>query len=194
MPTTVVELPYHQPVPDSVIPDLRNGILLPRINGYTELRRGTVFMESLVVGARTWNHNLTWTATDYNTASWGSGAIRFSDGTSYSIDAGNTGDISATTYIYFDGTSVLKTTTTYTDAVGDTKVLLAIVQVAGDTDAKSIITALNSPGTTIDGNKVVTGKIVSTDGKTYFDLDGDEILMNDGSNDRLHLGYDADGY
>ena len=67
---------------------------------------------------------------------------------------------------------------------------MAIVQI-GATGAKCIIDVIGSNGTTIDGDKIVTGKIQSSDGKTYFDLDGDKIIMNDGSNDRLLIGDDS---
>lgn len=192
--TKIVELPaIADAVPVAETP-LRNSIMFPTINGATEIRDGTIFAQKLVVGSQTWAHNLTWTATDYNTASWSSGSIQFADGTVVAIDSGNTGNISATTYIYFDNTATLKTTTTYSDAIGDQKILLAIVAPAADSAARAVITALGAPGTTIDGNKIVTGKIQSTDGKTYFDLDNKEIIVNDGTYDRVHIGYQLNGY
>lgn len=183
----IVELPSYTPVEGPTDPQLRNGIMQPKITGI-EIQDGTVFAKSLVVGAQTWIHNLTWTATDYNTASWSSGTIQFSGGESVSIDAGNTGNISATTYVYYNGTSTLQTTTTYTEAVGDDKVLLAIVEQAGDTSAKCVITSFFSPGTTIDGDRITTGRIQSADGNTYLDLDAGRLNVNDGSNDRVRVG------
>lgn len=184
----VVELPSLSSPRGPQIPLLRNSIMAPRINAAVEVADGTIFAAKLVVGAQTWAHNLTWTATDYNTASWGSGTITFADGSSYSIDAGNTGNISARTYVYFDKTTILKTSTTYSDAIDNDRVLLAIVDAAADTNAKCIIVAISAQGTTIDGNKVVTGKIQSTDGQTYFDLDNKRIVMNDGSTNRVVIG------
>jgi len=139
---------------------------------------------------------LVWTATDYNTASWGSGTIKTSDGVSYSISAGNTGNIAALTYVYLDpdtSITVLQKTTVVATAMGNGKILIAIVQI-GASGSKCIIDAVGSRGTTIDGDRITTGKIQSSDGKTYFDLDGDVIIINDGSNDRALFGYQLGGF
>ncbi len=189
----IVELPNIDP-PILVEPELRNGIMAPKINGAEEIMEDTIFAQQLVVGARTWVHNLTWTATDYDTASWSSGTLKLADGTTYAISSGNTGNIAATTYIYFDpdvSLTVLQTTTTYSSAVGERKILLAIVTASTDASSKCLISAFGSEGTTIKGNQIVTGRISSSDLKTYFDLDGDKIVMNDSSNDRLLIGSDA---
>lgn len=177
-------------------PALRNGIAAALITG-VEIANHTIFAKQLVVGEQSWIHNITWTATDYNTATWSSGTLTLADGKSYSISGSNTGNISSTTYVYFDAATSqtsLQMTTTYSTALGENKILLAIVEVAGDTAAKCVITAFNSLGTTIDGDKIVTGKIQSTDGKTYFDLDGKKIVVNDGTNDRILIGYQSGGF
>lgn len=70
-------------------------------------------------------------ASDADTVAWTSGTLKFADGQSYSISSGNTGNISALTYIYFDksaSTTVLQTTTTYSNAVGNGKVLIGIAK------------------------------------------------------------------
>lgn len=149
-----------------------------------------VFTEFLGVGAMSFVSTLTWTATDYNTATWASGSIKFADGTIYSITGSNTGNISSTTYVYLDpdtSTTALQTSTTYSDAISDNKTLLATVDV-GASGAGCIIRVHNAKGTTIDGDTIVTGKVESADGKTYFDLDNNYIVMNDGSNNRVVIG------
>lgn len=136
---------------------------------------------------------LSWTATDADTATWSAGTIKTTDGTTYNIVTGNTGNIASTTYVYLDSdtsTTVLQKTTTATNAIGSNKFLIAIVQ-KGATGAKCIIDVISSNGTTIDGDRITTGKIQSTDSKTYFDLDNDKIIMNDRSNDRLLIGDDS---
>jgi len=83
-----------------------------------------------------WQSDLTFTSTNYRIAAWSSGTITLLDGTTYSIDAGNTGNMVAITYIYLDiGTSetVLQKTTTATTAVGSGKILLAVAQNNSDT-------------------------------------------------------------
>lgn len=184
----IVETPSVQrvsPFPETV---LRNSIMGTGINGETEINEGTIFARALVVGAQTWIHNLTWTPTDYNTASWSSGVLQFADGNSYTINSGNTGNISGVVYIYFNGSETLQVTSTYSDSISDEHVLIAIVAPADTSDGAAIITAFNSNGTTIDGDKVVTGRIESSDGRTYFDLDLNRIVMSDGSTNRLVIG------
>ena len=152
------------------------------------LLANSITAAKLKVGGRSWNHNITWTATDIDTCTWSSGTIKFADGSTTAIDAGNTGDIAAKTYIYYDETAVLKTSTTYSDAVSDSKVLLAIVE-EGGTGGKCIITPVRSAGTTVDGDKIVTGKIQSIDGKTYFDLNNNRFIVNDeADDDRILIG------
>ena len=83
-----------------------------------------------------WQFSSTFSSTDYNTVAWTSGVLTFLDGTSFSIDAGNTGNIAAKTYIYFDktvSTTVLQTTTTAGNAVGSNKVLIAVAQNVSET-------------------------------------------------------------
>lgn len=42
--------------------------------------------------------------------------------------------------------------------------------------------------TRISGGLITTGKIQSTDTKTFFDLDNDDLRVNDGNNDRVVIG------
>lgn len=178
---TIVESPYFQEATLNQ-PQLRNSIMAPRINGNSEIIDGTIFAKALVIGSQNWLSSLAWTATDYNTGSWSAGTLQISDGTVYNIDAGNTGNIAAKTFVYFDPTSSLTTlrmTTTYADAIGDSKILLAIIEAASDIDSRCVMTIFNGSGTTIDGNKITTGKIQSSNGLTYFDLDGGVIQISD---------------
>ena len=133
---------------------------------------------------------IAWTATDEDTATWASGTIKTSDGTSYSISSGNTGNIAALTYVYLDpatSITVLQTTTTATTAVGSGKVLIAIVQ-EGAASSKCIIDVIGSHGTTIDGDRIITGIIASADGFTYFDLDLGRLVINDDTTNRGVFG------
>ena len=75
-----------------------------------------------------WQCTCVFSATDLNTVAWTSGTFTLSEGTAYSIDAGNTGNMAARTYIYLDkavSTTALQTTTTASTAVGSGKVLIA---------------------------------------------------------------------
>ena len=188
----IVELPSYE-VQEVIQPEERNSIQYGRINAATEIQDGTIFANKLVVGAQTWVHNIVWTATDYNTASWSTGTINFSDGRSFDIASGNTGNITDPTYIYFDenNPTVLQTSTVRTDAIGDSKILLAIAEDVADTDASCVIQTIASFGTTIDGEQIVTGSITSVDGNSVLDLNNGYYRVSDGSNGRVRLGYFA---
>ncbi len=104
---------------------------------------------------------IVFSATDEDTAAWSSGSIKFSDGTTKSIDAGNTGNIGATTYVYFDddvSQTVLQTTTTYSSAIGENKLLLAIVEIG---TSQCLITTSPILGTVISGTAIATGTITA---------------------------------
>lgn len=76
-------------------------------------------------------HNITFSVTDADTIAWSSGTINMSNGRSFSISAGNTGNMAALTYIYLDtgvSSTVLQTTTTYSTAIGANKMLLGSAQ------------------------------------------------------------------
>lgn len=147
----------------------------------------SITAEKIKFGVQKFTHNIVWTATDYNRCSWSAGTIKISNGEEYEINTGNTGNITDITFVYFDGTSTLKTTTTYSNAVGDEKLLLAIVE-PSESGAGCIIIVINSSGTTIDGDKIVTGKIQSIDTRTYFDLNENKIVMHDGTTNRVAIG------
>lgn len=124
-----------------------------------------------------WSTDIVRSATDYNTVAWTAGAIKLADGTSYSIDAGNTGNISAVNYIYADiGTpsaTLLKTTTAAT-SVGTGKLLLCVCQNVSDTTGLAkfqafgtlglgiFITADNIAANTITANEIASNTITTS--------------------------------
>ena len=76
-------------------------------------------------------HDLVFSVTDADTIAWATGTIVLSNGRTFTIDAGNTGNMSALTYIYLDpavSSTVLQTTTTYSAAMGANKSLLGMAQ------------------------------------------------------------------
>lgn len=91
---------------------------------------------------QTWKTNITFSSASATQVNWSSGTIRLNDGTTYSISSGNTGTVSALTYIYLDtavSTTVLQTTTTYSTAVGSGKILIAAAQNDSNAIAASVI-------------------------------------------------------
>lgn len=113
-----------------------------------------------------WIHTLTFSVTDLDTVAWSAGSIKIMDGTTYAIDAGNTGNMAAETYIYLDigtSTTVLQTTTTKTNAVGSGKILICVAQ--NGTDEASFVDFgskdLNIPGTSIVAGSITANEIAA---------------------------------
>ena len=133
---------------------------------------------------------IVFSSTDYNTAAWAAGVIYFANSTqSLTITAGNTGDITATTYIYYseDKSPVLQTTTTPLVATGSGKFLLAIVEL-GVSGKDCKITPTIAAGLVVSGltaDQIKTGTIV------VGNIDSDlykEINLNLPSDENL-VGY-----
>lgn len=96
-----------------------------------------------------WTSTMTFSATDYRTITWTSGVITLANGTTFSIGTGNTGNMAATTYIYFDktvSTTALQITTTAADAVGANKILIAVAQNNSDIASKAILQVFGGKG------------------------------------------------
>ena len=77
------------------------------------------------------SHDLVFSVTDADTIAWALGTIIMSNGRTFSISAGNTGNMAALTYIYLDpavSSTVLQTTTTYSTAMGANKRLIGTAQ------------------------------------------------------------------
>lgn len=78
-----------------------------------------------------YTHNIVFSVTDKDTVAWASGTITLSNGRTFSISSGNTGNMAAKTYVYLDtgvSSTVLQTTTTVATAMGANKKLIAWAQ------------------------------------------------------------------
>ena len=92
---------------------------------------GIVNSTATDISLLTASHSLVFSSTDLNTIAWASGTINLSNGRTFSIDAGNTGNMAALTYVYLDtavSSTVLQTTTTYSTAIGANKLLIGTAQ------------------------------------------------------------------
>ena len=144
---------------------------------------------TLKVGAQNFTHDIVWVAENQTKISWSAGTVQWADETTSIINAGNTGNVAAIAYVYYNGTANLQTTTNYSNSIGDDKRLLAIIEPTTDDGGKCLITPIYSIGTTISGDKIVTGRIQSADEKTYFDLNEGKIMLNDEYGlDRILIG------
>jgi hypothetical protein len=124
-----------------------------------------------------WQFASAFSSSDYNTVAWGSGSLKLSTGTTYSISAGNTGSMSARTYIYLDvdvSTTVLQTTTTAANAVGHNKILVAVAEDNADSGSDAtfqvfggtgglLITADSIAANTLTANEIASNTITATE-------------------------------
>ncbi len=116
------------------------------------------------VAARGWTQTSAFTVTDSDTIAWGTGTFTASDGTAYSISAGNTGNMVAKTYVYLNtavSTTAYQTTTTAATAVGDGKVLIAVCQ--NNTSEAVFQVFGGNGGLNIDGSNIVTSSITTNE-------------------------------
>lgn len=75
-----------------------------------------------------WTTNIVRTANSYNKISWSAWTIYLADWTTYSVDLWTRTSITAITYIYYNWTSTLQTTTLPEQAVGTDKILLCVAK------------------------------------------------------------------
>lgn len=123
----------------------------------------SVASASAKLALRGWTQTCTFTVTDADTVAWGSGTLTASDGTAYSISSGNTGNMSAKTYIYLDiavSTTAYQVTTTATTAIGDGKLLVAIAQ---NNTTEATFFLLNNNSYNIDAANIVAGSITANE-------------------------------
>ena len=130
----------------------------------SSLLSGPINTANLNIADRGWSQTCAFSVTDADTIAWGAGTFTSADGTAYSISAGNTGNMSAKTYIYLDtaiSTTAYQTTTTATTAVGGGKVLIAIAE-NGTTEATYQVMQ-GQGGQNIDAANIVAGSITANE-------------------------------
>jgi hypothetical protein len=113
-----------------------------------------------------WSHTMVFSSSDADTVAWTSGTIYFTDGTTFSIDAGNTGNMTAENYIYFDkatSTTVLQKSTTKSNSVGIGKILISVAK--NSTNEATFVSfgaqELNILGTSIATNSITANEIAA---------------------------------
>jgi len=145
---------------------------------------------------RGWTFTGTFSASSYRTVAWTLGTFTASDGTAYSIVAGNTGNMSALTYIYLNiavSTTALQTTTTAATAIGNGKVLIAIAQNNSDTTSLAKFQVFGGSGglsvlvDNIVANSAATNTIISNSAQ-IANLMVTNAKINDCAIDKLTAG------
>jgi len=125
----------------------------------------TAIQDGSEIAIQGWQFSGLFSATDYRIVAWTTGTITLMNGHTYSIAAGNTGNMAALTYIYLDiatSLTVLQTTTTATTAVGSGKILIAVAQNNADTTSKATFQAFGGSG----GQLVVVDNIAANAAST----------------------------
>jgi uncharacterized protein YjbI with pentapeptide repeats len=124
----------------------------------------TITSSKVNTSLMSYNHNIVFSVASSTQVNWASGTITTSDGTSYSIVSGNTGTMSAKTFIYLDtaaSVTVLQTTTTLATAVGDGKMLIAVAQ---NNTGEAIFQVFNGiGGLNLAGSSIVAASITSNE-------------------------------
>jgi hypothetical protein len=130
------------------------------------------------LGLLGWTHSLVFSAADNNTIAWTAGDINLPAGTTYNIDAGNTGDIAAITYIFLDtavSVTVLQLTTTASAATGAHRLLIAVCQnvaagslavfqvFGGSATSGILVTADVIAANTITANEIAANTITASE-------------------------------
>ena len=128
-----------------------------------QISSGTITAGLLKTGGQAFSHNITFSSTDADTVSWTSGTLKTADGTSYSIDAGNTGNMAARTYIYLDkgvSETVLQISTSYDAPLGDEKIPIATAE--NSTNNAVFQVFAGGGGVFISGNMIAAHTIAAT--------------------------------
>lgn len=156
--------PLTQP---SVSPSSSNVVTTPMTFANTAISGSSTIASSLVtpnIANRGWTQTSAFSVTDLDTVAWGAGTFTSADGTSYSIGAGNTGNMSARTYIYLDiavSTTAYQTTTTASTGVGAGKVLLATA-INGAVEPEFEVFG-GAGGSNINASQIVAGSLTANE-------------------------------
>lgn len=148
----------------------------------------------LIGGIRWWVNNLTWSSSAYNSVTYSSGTLTLSNGFSYSI-TGATVTLTTITYIYLDtaiSITALQTTTTASDSVGGTKILVCVAnptvsgknaqyQVFWGDGSNVFINADNIAANSITSNEIATNTITANNLSTALLYAGSITLDTNGN-------------
>lgn len=128
-----------------------------------------------------WQNTMTFSAVDYDTVSWTSGIISLSEGTTFNIVSGNTGNMGSRTYIYFsklDSETVLQTSTTAADAVGTGKILVAVAQNNDDNTSDATLQVFGGTGGLLLTTENLAANTITTNELTANCITANEISTN----------------
>lgn len=132
-----------------------------QINGQV-IEPGTIPPDVLDINNWGWTQTCSFTVDDADTVSWSGGIFKSASGTTYTISAGTTGNMSAKTYVYLDilsSTTTYKITTSVTVPVGLGKVLIAVCENGASAATYALVQATQIVGDNILANTISAGKL-----------------------------------
>ena len=124
---------------------------------------GTIPVGGLDVADQGWIQTCNFAVVDADTVSWGAGTFKAVDGTTYSIGAGNTGNMVARTFIYLDiavSVTAYQTTTNILNCIGLGKVMITTA-INGAVEAEYL--EFNSDQMNINASKIVAGSVTANE-------------------------------
>jgi len=129
------------------------------------IANGAITAALLKKTAQPWNCSVTFSGAGWNAVQWSSGNLAFADGSTYGINSGSLTGIPSnkTRYIYYVlGDPNLKTTSSYTTAIGDEKALLCIVTTGtSDKGNAPVILPMTSKGLTVNAVAIAADAIMA---------------------------------
>lgn len=144
------------------------GVSSPKINAGVSVYN----VEEWWTGIAWWSTNVSWSASDNDTVAWSSWSIYLPDWTALAVSSWNTGNMSWTTYIYYDReTNTVASSTSASASVGENKILLCVAspvswsgkkaefQAFWTNDQSTFIYASNIAANTITGNEIAANSI-----------------------------------
>lgn len=133
-------------------------------------------VEEWWTGIAWWSTNVSWSASDNDTVSWSSWSIYLPDWTALAVSSWNTGNMSWTTYIYYDReTNTVTSSTSASASVGENKILLCVAspvswsgkkaefQAFWTNDQSTFIYASNIAANTITWNEIAANTITAAE-------------------------------
>lgn len=133
----------------------------------TSVFSGVISQANLSAGNQGWVQDCVFSSTAANVVAWTAGTFTTSGSVSYTIAAGNTGVMAATTYIFFDSslsTPAYVITTTAAGAVGAGKVLVARATIGTDEATFQVyggLGGLKLTGTDIEANSITADEVAA---------------------------------
>lgn len=148
------------------------GVSSPKINAGVSVYN----VEEWWTGIAWWSTNVSWSASDNDTVAWSSWSIYLPDWTALAVSSWNTGNMSWTTYIYYDReTNTVASSTSASASVGENKILLCVAspvswsskkaefQAFWTNDQSTFIYASNIAANTITWNEIAANTITAAE-------------------------------